>query len=463
MVAQMGIKQLRHQVAQIQEQVAQIQEQVTQLHQQVTVAQNFQRVNERLAPSRVSHSQGDSGGFRAYRGSHGGAAAGDVSITPLRLQGRGAVDGWPITHTLCRSTHSSCAHRTLAELAPPAVPMGAPFRLLYPARSFIFCFVLTYFFFWYLKHCHLPAFPSHSSACACPQAAPPGPIALPDAGPFHPFPRHSQLSRYSTAALLLVPRSLLSSKAQLADSAPANDIYSTTPDSTNSNGDTTFVACCTKSSTRPTSSSSCFMRVTQLGAVADRYCRDLACRARTPQAAWLKHFRHTTQTFPFRSARPHQRTNLASGMAPAFLCPLKVYEPSATVGVVSFPNIGKSSLINTLKTGQGMCRCGAAGTYCTKELQVAPPTSSLWRVMSSSTEPPKNSVLLRAARAARRAYNPRLVHLFGEADAEAMDAEPDSELAADAMDTVMDVEYDVEGAAATADGGMIVDDDGACQ
>ncbi|KAF8489175.1 hypothetical protein F5888DRAFT_1205629 [Russula emetica] len=201
---------------------------------------------------------GDSGGFRAYRGSHGGAAAGDVSITPLRLQGRGAVDGWPITHTLCRSTHSSCAHRTLAELAPPAVPMGAPFRLLYPARSFIFYFVLTchvfiFFVLMYLpsssrvrllllvfkgvmctsiKHCHLPAFPSHSSACACPQAAPPGPIALPDAGPFHPFPRHSQLSRYSTAALLLVPRSLLSSKAQLADSAPANDIYSTTPDST---------------------------------------------------------------------------------------------------------------------------------------------------------------------------------------------------------------------------------------
>jgi hypothetical protein len=42
--------------------------------------------------------------------------------------------------------------------------------------------------------------------------------------------------------------------------------------------------------------------------------------------------------------------------------------------------------------------------------------------------------------------------LFGEADAEAMDAEPDSELAADAMG--MDVEDDAEG-------GMIVDDDGA--
>lgn len=40
--------------------------------------------------------------------------------------------------------------------------------------------------------------------------------------------------------------------------------------------------------------------------------------------------------------------------------------------------------------------------------------------------------------------------LFGEADAEAMDAEPDSELAADAIG--MDVEDDAEG-------GMIVDDD----
>jgi hypothetical protein len=44
--------------------------------------------------------------------------------------------------------------------------------------------------------------------------------------------------------------------------------------------------------------------------------------------------------------------------------------------------------------------------------------------------------------------------LFGEADAEAMDAEPDSDPAADFMS--MDVEDDT---AATADGGMIVDDD----
>ena len=48
--------------------------------------------------------------------------------------------------------------------------------------------------------------------------------------------------------------------------------------------------------------------------------------------------------------------------------------------------------------------------------------------------------------------------LFGEADAEAMDAEPESEQVADAMG--MDVEDDAAGATAT-DGGMIIDDDAA--
>src|SRR5216683_4172013 len=69
--------------------------------------------------------------------------------------------------------------------------------------------------------------------------------------------------------------------------------------------------------------------------------------------AWLKHLRHTTPTLPFRSAGSHQRTNLASGTAPALLRLLKAYKPSAaqsvTVGVVGFPNVGKRSLINTLK------------------------------------------------------------------------------------------------------------------
>jgi nuclear GTP-binding protein len=48
---------------------------------------------------------------------------------------------------------------------------------------------------------------------------------------------------------------------------------------------------------------------------------------------------------------------------------------------------------------------------------------------------------------------------FGEADAEAIDAELDSELAADAIG--MDVEDDAEGAAANADVRMIAEDDDA--
>ena len=49
--------------------------------------------------------------------------------------------------------------------------------------------------------------------------------------------------------------------------------------------------------------------------------------------------------------------------------------------------------------------------------------------------------------------------LFGEVDAEVMDTKPNSEVAGDAMG--MYVEDDMEGAAATTDGGMIVDNDGA--
>lgn len=69
--------------------------------------------------------------------------------------------------------------------------------------------------------------------------------------------------------------------------------------------------------------------------------------------AWLRYLRHSTPTLPFRSASSNQRTNLSSTTAPALVRLLKAYKPSSsqsvTVGVVGYPNVGKSSLINSLK------------------------------------------------------------------------------------------------------------------
>lgn len=69
--------------------------------------------------------------------------------------------------------------------------------------------------------------------------------------------------------------------------------------------------------------------------------------------AWLRYLRHSTPTLPFRSAPSHQRTNLSSTTGPALVRLLKAYKPSSsqsvTVGVVGYPNVGKSSLINSLK------------------------------------------------------------------------------------------------------------------
>ncbi|KAJ7733733.1 P-loop containing nucleoside triphosphate hydrolase protein [Mycena maculata] len=97
---------------------------------------------------------------------------------------------------------------------------------------------------------------------------------------------------------------------------------------------------------------------------------DLIPRANAQQ--WLKHLRHSTPTLPFRSpsSAQHQRTNISSSTAPALIKLLKGYKPSAgsvTVGVVGYPNVGKSSLINCLKRSK-VCAVAAQPGH-TKDLQ----------------------------------------------------------------------------------------------
>uniref|UniRef100_A0A8H7XRC6 CP-type G domain-containing protein n=1 Tax=Psilocybe cubensis TaxID=181762 RepID=A0A8H7XRC6_PSICU len=87
---------------------------------------------------------------------------------------------------------------------------------------------------------------------------------------------------------------------------------------------------------------------------------------------WLKYLRHSTPTLPFLSSASsqHQRTNISSSTAPALMKLLKAYKPKAgsvTIGVVGYPNVGKSSLINSLKRSK-VCAVAAQPGH-TKELQ----------------------------------------------------------------------------------------------
>ncbi|KAF8484323.1 hypothetical protein F5888DRAFT_1834622 [Russula emetica] len=265
------------------------------------------------------------------------------------------------------------------------------------------------------------------------------------------------------------------------------------------------------------------------------------------------------------SAHPHQRTNLASGTTPALLRLLKAYKPIATIGVVTFLIISKSSLINTLKRAKEshsvqlqrglrivdspgvifedddsiqdqkvlsvlLCnvvkpddvddpisdchesRKSLHGTQTERLMKIydlptfsstlefltilAPLSTgrilkvplftslpllqklkksflslpffselpSLHAAHIPSTRPGSGGQVAPGTEMTGQAQIVNapgapfvLEGLLGEADAEAMDAEPDSESGADAIG--MDVENDAEGAAAIADGGMIVDND----
>lgn len=133
--------------------------------------------------------------------------------------------------------------------------------------------------------------------------------------------------------------------------------------------------------------------------VADTYRLDLVPRSNLE--AWLRHLRHSFPCMPFKSSTQSQRQNLSQNTvpiaqptnkpgekatftelpqtssslgAPALLHLLKQYSlstphSSLTVGVVGYPNVGKSSLINSLKRSRACAVAAMPGkTRVTQEV-----------------------------------------------------------------------------------------------
>lgn len=86
--------------------------------------------------------------------------------------------------------------------------------------------------------------------------------------------------------------------------------------------------------------------------------------------AWLRYLRHIAPTVAFRASTQEQRDNISSKTSSALLRLLKSFkQPSRTlvVGVIGYPNVGKSSVINSLKRSK-VCAVGAEPGW-TKDMQ----------------------------------------------------------------------------------------------
>jgi len=98
-------------------------------------------------------------------------------------------------------------------------------------------------------------------------------------------------------------------------------------------------------------------------------CIDLVPKANAD--AWVRYLRHFAPTVAFRASTQQQREHLSAKASSALLHVLKsLKQPSQTlvVGVIGYPNVGKSSVINSLKRSK-VCPVGAEPGW-TKEMQM---------------------------------------------------------------------------------------------